>query len=103
MTLSAIKPLIGPNTQLCMSLAARPGTFGTRFHNRLYDQLGLDFIYKAFTTTDLPAAIGGIRALAFAAVPFPCLQGGGHSVARPAGGIGGHHRQRHTSSMMAAI
>ncbi|MDR3514300.1 MAG: shikimate 5-dehydrogenase [Azospirillaceae bacterium] len=63
MTLSAIKPLIGPNTQLCMSLAARPGTFGTRFHNRLYDQLGLDFIYKAFTTTDLPAAIGGIRAL----------------------------------------
>jgi len=46
-----------------MSLAGRPGTFGTRFHNHLYRQLGLDYLYKAFTTTDLPAAIGGIRAL----------------------------------------
>ena len=57
------KPPIGPNTRLCMSLAARPGSFGSRFHNRLYELLGLDFIYKAFTTTDLPAAIGGVRAL----------------------------------------
>jgi shikimate dehydrogenase len=46
-----------------MSLSGRPGNFGTRFHNYLYEALGLDFIYKAFTTTDLPAAIGGIRAL----------------------------------------
>lgn len=51
------------DTQLCMSLAARPGNFGTRFHNYLYDRLGLNFLYKAFTTTDLPAAIGGVRAL----------------------------------------
>jgi shikimate dehydrogenase len=58
-----MKPPIGPKTQLCMSLAARPGNFGSRFHNRLYEGLGLDFIYKAFTTKDLPAAIGGIRAL----------------------------------------
>jgi shikimate dehydrogenase len=29
----------------------------------LYDRLGLDFIYKAFTTTDIEAAIGGVRAL----------------------------------------
>jgi shikimate dehydrogenase len=50
-------------TQLCMSLAARPGNFGTRFHNYLYQALGLDYFYKAFTTTDLPAAIAGIRAL----------------------------------------
>jgi len=28
-----------------------------------YDELGLDYVYKAFTTTDLAAAIGGIRAL----------------------------------------
>ena len=54
---------ISPSTQMCMSLAARPGTFGTRFQNHLYDALDLDFIYKAFTTTDLPAAIGGVRAL----------------------------------------
>jgi len=56
---------ITPNkeTQLCMSLAARPGNFGVRFHNHLYEQLGLNFFYKPFTTTDLPAAVGGIRAL----------------------------------------
>jgi shikimate dehydrogenase len=46
-----------------MSLAGRPGNFGSRFHNHLYEALGLDYVYKAFTTRDLPAAIGGIRAL----------------------------------------
>lgn len=54
---------LNKDTQLCMSLSARPGNFGTRFHNYLYEALGLDFVYKAFTTSDLPAAIGGIRAL----------------------------------------
>jgi shikimate dehydrogenase len=54
---------INKDTALCMSLAARPGNFGTRFHNFLYDELKLDFVYKAFSTTDLDAAIGGIRAL----------------------------------------
>jgi shikimate dehydrogenase len=54
---------INKDTQLCMSLAARPGNFGTRFHNFLYRELGLNFIYKAFTTRDLGSAIGGIRAL----------------------------------------
>jgi shikimate dehydrogenase len=54
---------INKDTQLCMSLAARPGNFGTRFHNFLYRELGLNYIYKAFTTRDLPSAIGGIRAL----------------------------------------
>ena len=57
------KPLIGRDTLLCMSLSARPSNFGTRFHNRLYEMTGIDYVYKAFTTTDLPAAIGGIRAL----------------------------------------
>ncbi|WP_319498494.1 shikimate 5-dehydrogenase [uncultured Cohaesibacter sp.] len=57
------KPLIGPRTRLCMSLSARPSPFGTRFHNRMYELLGLDYVYKAFSTTDLPAAIGGVRAL----------------------------------------
>ncbi|WP_132897442.1 shikimate 5-dehydrogenase [Sphingomonas sp. PP-CC-3A-396] len=58
-----MKPLIGRDTRLCMSLSARPGNFGTRFHNRLYELTGLDFVYKSFSTTDLDAAIGGIRAL----------------------------------------
>jgi len=54
---------ITKDTVLCMSLASRPSNIGTRFHNFLYSELGLDFVYKAFTTTDLAAAIGGIRAL----------------------------------------
>lgn len=58
-----MKPPIGRDTTLCMSLAGRPGNFGSRFHNHLYEVLGLDYVYKAFTTRDLPAAIGGIRAL----------------------------------------
>jgi len=52
------------DTRLCMSLSARPSSNGTRFHNFLYEELGLDYVYKAFATTDLAAAIGGVRALA---------------------------------------
>jgi shikimate dehydrogenase len=58
-----MRPPLNKDTQLCISLAARPSNIGTRFHNHLYEQLGLDFIYKAFTTTDIAAAIGGVRAL----------------------------------------
>lgn len=54
---------IDRDTQLCMSLSGRPGNFGTRFQNFLYEALDLNYVYKAFTTRDLPAAIGGIRAL----------------------------------------
>lgn len=54
---------INKDTKVCMSLAGRPGNTGTRFHNHLYEALNLNYLYKAFTTTDLPAAIGGIRAL----------------------------------------
>lgn len=54
---------INKDTQLCMSLAGRPGNFGTRFHNFLYRELGLNYIYKAFTTQDIQAAVGGVRAL----------------------------------------
>ncbi len=54
---------ISKNTRLCISLAGRPRSTGTRFHNFLYAQLGLDYIYKACTTNDLASAIAGIRAL----------------------------------------
>ncbi|MBM4636177.1 shikimate 5-dehydrogenase [Rhodococcus hoagii] len=47
---------VSKDTRLCMSLSGRPSNIGTRFHNYLYDELGLDFVYKAFTTTDLPAS-----------------------------------------------
>jgi shikimate dehydrogenase len=58
-----MRPPLSKDTTLCISLAGRPSNIGTRFHNHLYEQLGLDFIYKAFTTTDIAAAIGGVRAL----------------------------------------
>ena len=61
--LSSMEACINKDTQLCMSLSARPGNFGTRFQNFLYRELGLNFVYKAFTTRDLRAAISGIRAL----------------------------------------
>jgi shikimate dehydrogenase len=58
-----MRPPLSKDTRLCISLAARPSNIGTRFHNYLYDVMGLDYIYKAFTTTDIVAAIGGVRAL----------------------------------------
>jgi shikimate dehydrogenase len=54
---------INKSTSLCVSLAARPSNIGTRFHNYLYDELGLDFVYKAFAPTDIAAAVAGIRGL----------------------------------------
>lgn len=54
---------INRDTRLCMSLSARPGNFGTRFQNYLYEALDLDYVYKAFSTRDLAGAITGIRAL----------------------------------------
>ncbi|BBE23536.1 shikimate 5-dehydrogenase [Arthrobacter sp. MN05-02] len=56
-------PILNKDMTLCISLAARPSNIGTRFHNYLYEELGLNFIYKAFTTPDLPAAIAGLRGL----------------------------------------
>ncbi len=55
--------MINKNTQLCISLSGRPGNFGTFFHNYLYQQLELDYIYKAFSTHNIEDAIKGIRAL----------------------------------------
>lgn len=55
--------MINKDTKLCMSLAGRPGNFGTTFHNYLYQKLGLNYIYKAFTTTDIEHAVKGVRAL----------------------------------------
>ncbi|OYD86139.1 MULTISPECIES: shikimate 5-dehydrogenase [Azospirillum] len=54
---------VDKDTRLCISLSGRPSNIGTRFHNHLYEALGLNFLYKAFTTDDLPGAIAGIRAL----------------------------------------
>lgn len=54
---------IDRDTKMCISLAARPGNHGNRFHNYLYAELGLNFIYKSFSSSDIGATIGGIRSL----------------------------------------
>ena len=61
------------DTVLCVSLAARPSNIGTRFHNYLYNELGLNYVYKAFAPADIEAAVTGIRGLPIrgAAVSMP--------------------------------
>ena len=54
---------VNRDTQLCISLAAFPGNFGNRFHNFLFRELGLNFIYKSLTTQNLEDSLRGIRAL----------------------------------------
>ena len=58
-------PILNKDMQVCISLAEKPTNLGTRFHNYLYDELELNFVYKAFTTTDLDGAVKGVRALGF--------------------------------------
>jgi len=55
--------MLNKDMTLCISLSARPSNNGTRFHNHLYEQLGLNWIYKAFAPTDLAQAIAGVRGL----------------------------------------
>ncbi|MDF2992681.1 MAG: shikimate dehydrogenase [Microbacterium sp.] len=54
---------VDADTTICVSVSARPTSIGTRFHNYLYAELGLDFLYKAFRTTDIAGAIAGVRSL----------------------------------------
>lgn len=54
---------ITKDTQLCISLSARPTNIGTRFHNHLYEVLDLNYVYKAFSPTDIEQAIAGVRGL----------------------------------------
>ena len=61
------------DTVLCISLAARPSNIGTRFHNYLYNALGLNYVYKAFAPTSIEQAVDAIRGLPIrgAAVSMP--------------------------------
>lgn len=58
-------PLMGidKDTKLCISISARPGSFGTTVHNEAYKACGLNFIYKSFGVSDIAGAVAGIRAL----------------------------------------
>jgi shikimate dehydrogenase len=66
-------PILNKDMQLCISISARPSNIGTRFHNYLYEELGLNFIYKGFAVDDAEGAVRGIRALKIrgAAVSMP--------------------------------
>lgn len=57
------RPELNRDTTVCISLSGRPSNHGIKFHNYLYEKFGLDFLYKAMTTDDIEAAIGGVRAL----------------------------------------
>lgn len=57
------RPPLNRDTTVCISLSDRPSNHGIKFHNYLYEKFGLDFLYKAMTTSDIEAAIGGVRAL----------------------------------------
>ena len=88
-------PILNKDMQVCMSLAGRPSNIGTRFHNYLYDELGLNFVYKAFTTDRSRGRRarhprpGHPRMLCVHAV-----QGGDHPTGRRAGAVGGRDRVR---------
>jgi shikimate dehydrogenase len=55
--------VVDRDTVLCISLAARPGNHGNRFHNFLYAELGLNYLYKSFSSSDIGATIAGVRSL----------------------------------------
>jgi shikimate dehydrogenase len=66
-------PILNVEMQMCISIAARPSNIGTRFHNFLYDELGLNFVYKGFAVDDAEGAVRAVRALKMrgAAVSMP--------------------------------
>lgn len=55
--------VVDRDTVMCISLAERPGNHGNRFHNYLYAELGLNYIYKSFSSSDIGATVAGIASL----------------------------------------
>lgn len=75
-TVEGMVNLVDRDTTLCISLAARPSNHGVRFHNWLYAQLGLNYLYKSIAPEDITAAVVGIRGLGIrgAGVSMPYKQ-----------------------------
>lgn len=59
------KMQIDKNTTLCISIAEKPGNFGTTIHNAAFQALGLNYIYMARMVhkDHLKRAVEGIRSL----------------------------------------
>ena len=49
--------ILSKDTRLCMSLSGRPGNFGTRFHNALYDLLELDYVRELLQNNQILQAL----------------------------------------------
>ena len=57
---------IDRDTTLCISIAAKPGNFGARFHNSAYSLLGLNWVYlprRVETLSELQVVIKAVRVL----------------------------------------
>ena len=63
------RPALNRDTTVCISLSGRPSNHGIKFHNYLYEKHGLDYLYKAMTTTDIEGAIAGVRAVQASCYP----------------------------------
>lgn len=58
-------PNLNKDTVMCISIAERPSNGGTTLFNYLFDQLEMNWVYKAFKVLpdNVPAAVAGVRAL----------------------------------------
>ena len=58
--------ILNTDTNICISIAAKPGNFGANFHNSAYKELNLNWIYlprKLAETADIKHLINSIRLL----------------------------------------
>ena len=57
--------MISKDTEVCISIAGKPGDFGARFHNTAYRVLGLNWIYvpRRIDTAQLKSVIEAVRVL----------------------------------------
>ena len=55
--------MINKDTSVCISLSSRPSNFGTFIHNYVFEELDLNFIYKAFSSDNLAGSIEAIKNL----------------------------------------
>ena len=55
--------MINKDTVVCISIAKNAGNFGTTIYNHVFSLLGMNYLYKSFSTDDPKSALLGARAL----------------------------------------
>jgi shikimate dehydrogenase len=58
-----LRPFPNKDTMICVSFAGQAGNFGATVMNGAARMLGLNFIYKPISVTDIRAAVAAIKAL----------------------------------------